>query len=174
MSARLTTAIKIGDAARGVYRKTKSIPDSLVSGCFDPEEHEHPGVEPMLLALSMELALKAWFVFDFDDPNVPKTHNLVKLYDQLRPESQTKLDIEFQRTVLPYHPDFGPLRYSIRDLLFQHKDAFTDWRYMHEARKSMSFNTGTFEATLEMVLNEFRKRYRVEKYQPVFGSGSIT
>jgi hypothetical protein len=53
------------------------------------------GVEPMLLALAMEFALKAWFVFDYDDPKVKKTHNLLKLFKVLLPESQERLEIEF-------------------------------------------------------------------------------
>ena len=69
MSARLSTAIRIGDAARAILRKTKSFPDQHFKEIEDWADHEHVGVEPMLLALSMELALKAWFVFDYDDPN---------------------------------------------------------------------------------------------------------
>jgi len=60
MSHRLSTAIRIGDAARAILRKTQSFP--VVDFEVDGEswgEREHIGVEPMLLALSMELALKA-------------------------------------------------------------------------------------------------------------------
>jgi hypothetical protein len=59
------------------------------------EKRSHMGVEPMLLALAMEFALKAWFVFDYDDPKVKKTHNLLKLFKALLPESQQRLEIEF-------------------------------------------------------------------------------
>ena len=51
--------------------------------------------------------------------------------------------------------------YGIRDILYQHEDAFIDWRHLHEAKKSMMFDQSAFEATLEMVLREFGKRYRV-------------
>lgn len=64
------------------------------------------GVEHMLLALSMELALKAWFVFDFDDPRHSKSHDLDKLLSKLKSESQEKQDQEFKRSVAPYHPNF--------------------------------------------------------------------
>lgn len=114
----------------------------------------------MLLALSMELALKAWFVFDHDDPKFPKTHNLTKLFEALLPQSQGKLDAEFRRLIAPRYPSIF-IEYSIRHLLYQHQDAFTDWRYHHEVRKkkNMSFEQGVFEATLELVLLEFEKRY---------------
>ncbi|MGR3384999.1 hypothetical protein [Roseovarius indicus] len=169
MSARLSTAIRIGDAARAILRKTKSFPDQRFEEAEDWADCEHVGVEPMLLALSMELALKAWFVFDHDDPNVAKSHDLTKLFDALLPESQQRLDEEFKRSVSPRHPSGFLVDYGIRDILSQHKDAFVDWRYLHEAKKSMSFDQSAIEAALELVLSEFRKRYRTERVKPLFG-----
>lgn len=169
MSARLSTAIRIGDAARAILRKTQSFPDQRVAEVEDWSDREHVGVEPMLLALSMELALKAWFVFDHDDPNVVKSHDLTKLFDALLPESQQKLEEEFKRSVSPCHPRTFLFNSGIRGVLSQHKDAFVDWRYLHEAKKSMMFEHSAFEATLEMVLREFRKRYRIEPLHQPYG-----
>ncbi len=162
MSARLTTAIKIGNAARAILSKTRTFPDQGLEGNSDLRQGHHVGVEPMLLALSMELALKAWFVFDYDNPKVAISHDLVKLFGKLKPESQERLDIEFKKSVAPYYPSGIHVDYGIRDILYQHKDAFVDWRYLHEGPKSMSFELGAFEATLEMVLVEFEKLYVVE------------
>lgn len=165
MSARLTTAIEIGNAAQAILRKTKTIPDQD----FDIEEGEdwdervHIGVEPMLLALSMELALKAWFVFDHDDPKFPRSHNLIKLFDRLAPESREKLDTEFKRIVAPMYPSIF-VENGIRNVVHQHQNAFVDWRYLHEGGKSMSFNESEFVATLELVLREFKRRYRVVRH----------
>ena len=162
MSARLTMAIRIGDAAKAIFLKTKSFPDSTFIDGEDWSKHEHIGVEPMLLALSMELALKAWFVFDYDNPEFKRTHNLIILFDALKQESQKKLDDQFKNSVVPYHPNNLYINYGIRDILYQHQDAFVDWRYLHERRKtSMKFDSGAFESTLKMVLQEFRKRYHI-------------
>ena len=165
MSTRLTTAIKIGETARAILRKTRSFPASKSAQHEDSRDMKDIGVEPMLMALSMELALKAWFVFDFDDPKVPKSHDLAKLFDKLMPESQEKLDAEFRRSVAPYHPSGLHIDYSIRHVLYQHKDAFIDWRYIHEP-KSTKFEQGVFEATLEMVLTELEQRYHTVWVQP--------
>lgn len=162
MSARLSTAIRIGEAAKAILRKTQRFPGPVFRELAEPSEHEHVGVEPMLLALSMELALKAWFVFDYDDPKAPRSHDLIKLFEALLPESQEKLDAEFKRSVAPCHPQLFYVDCSIRHILYQHKDAFIDWRYLHEPNKSMMFDQAAFEATLEMVLREFDKRYRIE------------
>lgn len=118
----------------------------------------------------MELALKAWFVFDYDNPDVPKSHDLLKLFDKLKPESREKLDEEFKKSIVPFHPNGLYLDYNIRHCLLQHKDAFTSWRYLHEPGKTMSFHHSAFEATLEMVVREFEKRYRIEPAHPVWRS----
>lgn len=170
MSARLSTAIRIGEAAKAIFRKTQSFPARTFGEYADLSEGEHVGVEPMLLALSMELALKAWFVFDYDDPKVVKSHNLIQLFESLKPKSQEKLEAEFKRSVVSNHPNGLYVDYSIRHILHQHQDAFTDWRYLHEAKKSMMFDQGAFEATLEMVLREFEKRYRIEPVKPLWPS----
>jgi hypothetical protein len=80
----------------------------------------------------------------------------------LKPESQAKLAAEFKRAVAPYHPNYVFIDYNIRHMLYQHKDAFIDWRYLHEPTTTKKFDVGAFEATLEMVLLEFQKRYRIE------------
>ena len=165
MSARLSTAIRIGDAAMAILRKTKTFPTTGFGEGADPNDYEHIGVEPILLALAMELALKAWLVFDNDHPRVPKTHDLEALFERLKPESQEKLDTEFKRSVAPFHPNGFFIDYGIRHILHQHKDAFVDWRYLHEP-KNTSFEHSAFEATLVMVLAEFRKRYRIEPARP--------
>lgn len=166
MSARLSTAIRVAEAARAILRKTRSFASRELEPHSDLNAVEHVGVEPMLLALSMELALKAWFIFDYDDSKVAKTHNLMKLFDKLKPESQKLLDAEFKRSLPRYDSNYFIPDYGIRDILDQHQDAFTDWRYLHEAKKSMMFDQSAFEATLEMVLREFGKRYYVVPMQP--------
>ncbi len=109
-------------------------------------------MEPMLLALSMELALKAWCVFDKDRFEFKRKHDLAVLYDELLPASQSHLDREFKRSVAPRHPNMFYVDYGIRDVLFQHKDAFTDWRYLFDQKKvALNFNQSAFEATLENI-----------------------
>ena len=160
MGVRLTTAIRIADASNALLQRVEA---------FDWREHQeendwdftvHMGIDPMLLGLSMELALKAWYAFDHD--KLIKGHKLTKLFEALKPESQEKLDSEFRRTVAPHHPNFFYIDYGIDKVLFQHEDAFIEWRYLHDKRKkkTISFEQHVFVATLKMILAEFRKRYR--------------
>lgn len=165
----LTTAIYIAKASNGVLAKSRRITNEDEAIKWDDGRFDHIGVEPMHLALAMELALKAWFVFDFNDPKFPKVHNLTKLFDSLKPEIQSRLNKEFKRSVLPLNPSAKFLDYDLRSLLVQHQDAFVDWRYFFERKKSLSFDSGFFDAAVEMVLTEFRTLY-VEVPRPVLGN----
>ena len=169
MSVRLSKAIRVADSAHAILLRVQAFDDSALTKEENWSLPRHNGIEPMLLALSMELALKAWFMFDFDVAEVKKTHNLRKLFKALKPESQKRLAAGFQNTIAPDHfPKFVYGDLGIEDFLEHHADAFVDWRYLHEATQ-LHFNTGAFIATLEMVLREFRKRYRETRITPTFG-----
>lgn len=133
MSQRLTTAVRMGVGARQILNKTRTFPDGEAAYPFGADG-AHFGVEPMLLALSMELALKAWYVFDYDKIKKRWTHDLAELFDSLTEESQRKLDSTFKASVAPFHPSALYVDYGIRHVLFQHNDAFVRWRYLHERR----------------------------------------
>ncbi|SFN94003.1 hypothetical protein SAMN05216224_1326 [Thioclava dalianensis] len=134
---------------------------------FGIRQAEHAGVELMLLALSMEFALKAWFVWDHNTLKTKRTHDLLKLFELLDDTSRERLDREFRNNVAPHHPNFLVSDYGIRDVLYQHANAFVEWRYIHEKREhGISFNVTTFVATLEMVLDEFSTLYREEEFRP--------
>ncbi|WP_205859841.1 hypothetical protein [Cochlodiniinecator piscidefendens] len=162
----MRTAIRLGESSTAILQRVKNFDDEHI---FEKEGwnlRAHIGIEPMLLALSMELALKAWYVFDHDTSKAIRSHNLSKLFEALKPESKEKLNSEFKRSVAPFHPDIA-INYGIETILFQHANAFVDWRYLHEPLKGgISFNSTVFVATLEMVLCEFNKLYRIEKIQP--------
>lgn len=169
MSGRLSIAIRIADSANAILQRVETFNQKDYRNNEEWNMSAHIGIEPMLLALSMELALKAWFVFDYDTPDVKRSHDLSKLFKSLKPESQKKLNSEFRRSVVPYHPSFFFGDYEMGDVLEHHKNAFIDWRYTHEA-ESQSFNISTFIATLQMVLREFRERYSTEEIQPIWPS----
>jgi hypothetical protein len=101
-------------------------------------------------------------VFDYDTPKAKMGHNLSKLFEGLKQESQDKLDAEFRLSVAPLHTNFLYVDCGIRNVLAQHDSAFVDWRYAHE-KKRIRLDESTFVATLEMVLGQFRKRYRTVK-----------
>ncbi|MGJ8624728.1 MAG: hypothetical protein ACSHW1_18455 [Yoonia sp.] len=164
MSHRLSTAITLNDYASSILRQTKHFEREPFLQDVSIEERSHIGVEPMLLAFAMELALKAWFVFDYDDPEIKKTHNLLKLFEALLPESQERLKMEFKKSVVPDQGAGWFVEYSLTDILDHHSNAFVEWRYIHERKGTIGFNQSTFIATLEMIIAAFRTRYTTERY----------
>lgn len=164
--AGLSTGVKLEQYARSILKQVLSISDESQEKS-GPNERVHFGVEPMLLALAMEFALKAWFAWDHDRHDPIKTHNLTKLFDALPASSRERLSAEFQKTVAPYHPWSGWMDYDIRDILMHHANAFVEWRYIHEPRENgLGFDFTTFIATLELVLDEFGKRYETIEISP--------
>ncbi|WP_282060075.1 hypothetical protein [Roseobacter litoralis] len=164
--AGLSTGVKLEQYARSMLKQVLSMQDGAQRHDLS-QERVHIGVEPMLLALAMEFALKAWFVWDHDRHDPVKTHNLTKLFDALPVSSQERLDTSFQQKIAPFHPWSGWMEYSIRDILDHHADAFVEWRYLHEKRdRGLSFNFTVFVATLELVLDEFGKRYETREISP--------
>jgi hypothetical protein len=126
MSTRLTTAIKIADSANAVLQRVNSFDFETARSCKGWDLKAHIGIDPMLLALAMELALKAWYVFDHDTTKVIRSHNLAKLFVGLKPESQNKLDTAFRRSVALNHPILFDTEYGILDVLEHHAEAFVD------------------------------------------------
>ncbi|CUH89854.1 hypothetical protein PH5382_03807 [Phaeobacter sp. CECT 5382] len=162
----LSTGVKLEKQARSILKQIHAMAKADAHE-FGLRHEEHSGVEPMLLALSMEFALKAWFVWDHNTLKTKRIHDLLKLFELLGDTSKERLDREFRKNVAPHHPDFLRSDYGIRDVLCQHANAFVEWRYIHEKREhGISFNFTTFVATLEMVLDEFATLYRSELISP--------
>lgn len=162
----LSTGVKLEKQARSILKQTQAMKNAEVHE-FGKYHEEHLGVEPMLLALSMEFALKAWFVWDHNTLKTKRTHDLLKLFELLADTSKERLDRNFRKNVAPQHPNFFVLDYGIKDVLYQHANAFVEWRYIHEKRDhGISFNSSAFVATLEMVLDEFATLYWSEATKP--------
>lgn len=164
--AGLTTGVKLEEHSRSILKQVLAI-DDRPERYFLPRERLHIGIEPMLLALAMELALKAWYVWDHDRHDPVRSHDLLKLYEALSVSTKEKLNARYKEEVAPYQPWGNVMDYSITDLLASHKDAFVEWRYLHEPRDGgISFDYTTFVATLELILDEFGKLYKTVEHKP--------
>lgn len=164
--AGLSTGVKLEEHSRSILKQVISI-DDRPERFFAPRDVSHIGIEPMLLALAMELALKAWYVWDHDRHDPIRSHDLLRLYEALSDKSKEKLNARYKEEVAPYQPWGKVMDYNITDLLASHKDAFIKWRYIHEPRDGVtSFDHVTFVATLELILEEFGKLYETVEFKP--------
>jgi hypothetical protein len=124
-------------------------------------------ISPMLLALSMELALKAWIIFDGTKKDVPKEHDLSKLFSYISLATQDCLKARYDREIAPRHPSFFYLDNGLERTLENARLAFVQWRYVHELERGR-FDVSAFIETIEMILSEFEGRIVVVKHTPLF------
>ncbi|WP_218144662.1 hypothetical protein [Loktanella sp. DSM 29012] len=162
----MSTGVKLEKQARSILIQAQAIAKADADE-FGLRRAEHIGIEPMLLALSMEFALKAWFVWDHNTLKTKRTHDLLMLFELLSETSKERLARRFREQVAPFYPDGFNLKYEITDILAHHANAFVEWRYLHEKRNhGISFDFSKFVATLKMVLDEFATLYREEPISP--------
>ena len=113
---------------------------------------------PVLLAFAMELVLKAWWAKENKDSEIPKTHDLLKLFDRLSEDTRTALESAHPEIPHP-HPGFPPIRPGLRSMLASNSAAFVEWRYLHE-RSRARFPSGEFNEALSSVIREFDRMVR--------------
>ncbi len=113
----------------------------------------------ILLPLATELALKALVCLERKQAP-PRTHNLLKLFEQLELETQESL-----RTRMPGWPEIievAPFEYgSLPEILWSHSDAHTHWRFIHEKRWGV-FRSGELSQALTLITDVYDKRWRRE------------
>jgi hypothetical protein len=162
----ILAGITLSNAAKSLLAQVETLQDASGFGFKQTENvprigaPEGFGATQMLLALSIEMALKAWIVFDKNDSKVFRGHDLSKLFGQLNLSSREKLEHCFRSEIASEHPNFFNPNHNLAALLEQHKNAFQEWRYFYEMEQ-LHMNTAEFMATTKMILNEFDKRHGV-------------
>jgi len=111
---------------------------------------------PVLLTFAMELALKAWWAKENKDSDIPKTHDLLKLFDGLNEDTRTRLESAHPEIPNPYR-GFRPIRPGLRSMLASNSAAFVEWRYLHE-HSSARFPDGELNEALSSVIGEFARQ----------------
>ena len=161
----MSLGVSLGEYANSLLHQAKNFDKDKDFEESDFINYIHIGIEPMLLALSMELALKAWYAFESDCVSPVRTHYLTKLFKKLKVETQEELDKEFKNIADAMYPSIFEKNHNIMDFLEQHADAFIKWRYIHEYKgpESTTFDTTLFIATVEMILREFKKCYTLKQ-----------
>lgn len=166
----LSKSIEIATASKAMLLHVQGIDPleptaSVEEFCGSSLSKAQMGISPMLLALSMELALKAWIVYDGSKQDVPKTHDLSTLFSYISSTTQERLKARYDREIAPRHPSFINLDDGLERILENARQAFVQWRYVHELDIA-SFDVSVFIETVEMVLSEFESIIVVVKHMP--------
>jgi HEPN domain-containing protein len=122
-------------------------------------------IEPMLLALSTELALKAWIVREGGQQGIPRTHDLSKLFGLLSEATRRRLSERFNDEVLPHYRSWFAIDEDLEYSLASISNAFVEWRYLHE-QESASFEAGKVEQIVELILSEFESTIYLRRLVP--------
>lgn len=155
MANELIIAIKMADTAEALVERVREANKGLFS---EPQTPGGYGIDPMLLALAMELALKAWITLDQGTKTI-REHNLSRLFSMLKPEQRREIENDLRTSCPWYNPSpLDPLGMDVASILNHHADAFVKWRYMHEMTHG-SFSISDMGNVLESVLRLFRARY---------------
>ena len=165
MGNELRIAIKMADTAEALLARVTE----ARSGLFEVPSAPPGGfgIDPMLLALAMELALKAWITADQDAKPI-RVHNLSKLFNMLKPEQREKIENDLRISCPWYRPcPLDPMGVDAARILDAHADAFVEWRYMHEMTRG-SFSHSDMESVLASVLKLFRARQATKTITPLF------
>ena len=134
----IQSAAGLQSVAMKIHREGKSALD----------QHDYPGfigsfqAAPILQALGIEIALKAWICRE-SKGSYPNDHDLLCLFERLDRKTQDLLEEAWQQgrgagTVDdPIHELPAPMRLirrpsSLREVLDEHRRVFVSWRYLHE------------------------------------------
>ena len=95
---------------------------------------------PILMSLATEIALKALKCQECKEP--PKrTHDLLKLFESLSEDTQTRLEDGLPPRLDPVSlrlgvQEFCPVGAGMRKVLEYHRHSFERWRYLHEVENA--------------------------------------
>lgn len=163
----LSGAIEIAAASKALLRHVQK----KCSSIFLDEGEEFCGrsltrgdfaIAPMLLALSAELALKAWIVREGVQQSTPRSHDLLKLFRLLSPAKRERLSARFAAEILPDYRSWIDMDDDLESSLERISNAFVEWRYLHE-QESASFEASKVEQIVELILNEFERTIYLRK-----------
>ena len=131
---------------------------------------------PILWALGIEIALKAWVCRSSKGSGV-KGHDLLDLFDELDEKTQHLLEEAWKRgrgtgTADDPIPEMAmPKRVleaktlqeltdfrlsSLRELLEEHREVFVNWRYLHERPRERP-HPGVLDKVLTVLIDTYRK-----------------
>ena len=155
---------------------------------LEPKESESPQSDqilfngkflagPILLSQAIEIALKAWCCRE--QKKAPeKTHNLLKLFNKLNPETQEMMEASMRKwsqhsgaeAITPkWDPDtkeplyiqemFVRVKRPLRRVLDLHQDANMHWRYIYESKGFEQFETSELDRALTVILDAYVERW---------------
>ena len=107
---------------------------------------------PILLGLSVEIALKAWQRKERAAPP-DRGHDLLKLFRALSEDTKKRISVRMLAAAAPAVSPVAPS--GIETALLQNRTLFVDWRYTYE-HTDLSVETGILSMALDAIVDAYR------------------
>ncbi len=126
----------------------------------------------IIMSLAIEIALKAWLIREQEKNSYPHTHNLVKLFDRLKPTTKETLEVRMrnlspnsiwadQPSMINLDPDFqemlGATMDPLRKVLDAHRNAHNHFRYLYEKHEGF-FETSELDRALTVIIDAYYEK----------------
>ena len=117
-------------------------------------------------AFGIENALKALIRREGKNPG--NIHNLRKLYDKLKPETQQR--ISEKSAAIDIRVNGKVRRIRVEGVIDEHQESFEEWRY-REAGKSLPVLLGVLPGTLQAIIQTHSEKYGADIKREEAGNG---
>ena len=105
-------------------------------------------------AFGIENALKALIRREGKNPG--NIHNLRKLYDKLKPETQQRISEKCAAISIPVNGEIGYIQ--VEGVINEHQESFEEWRY-RESEKDLPAVLGVVPGTLRVIIQTHSEKY---------------
>ena len=124
---------------------------------------------PIIMSLAIEIALKAWLIREQEKNSFPHIHDLVELFDRLKPTTKETLEVRMrnlspdsiwadQPSMINLDPDFqetlGATMDPLRKVLDAHRNAHMHFRHLYE-KEGISFDKSEMDKALTVIIDAY-------------------
>ena len=121
-------------------------------------------------AFGIENALKALIRREGENPG--NIHNLRKLYDKLKPETQQRISEKCAAISIPVNGEIRHIR--VEGVIDEHQESFEEWRY-RESGKDLPAVLGVLPGTLQALIQTHNEKYGADiKREEKQGTGQVS
>ena len=168
-------ATKNIETAVAMYHSSQMLHEALGKGIDGTKEEQDRAkgfflAGNILWAFGIENALKALIRREGKTPK--NIHNLRKLYDKLKPETQQRISEKGAAISIRVNGEVRGIR--VEGVIDEHQESFKEWRY-REVRKALPAFLSVLPGTLQAIIQTHSEKYEADiKREKKQGTGQFS
>ena len=168
-------AVKNIQTAVAMHHSCQVLSEAFEKGIDGTKEEQDRAMGSFLAAnalgaFGIENALKALIRREGKDPG--NIHNLRKLYDKLKPETQQH--ISEKSVAIGIRVEGKVRRIRVEGVIDEHQESFEEWRY-RESGKDLPLVLGVLPGTLQAIIQTHSEKYGADiKREEKQGTGQVS